>query len=265
MQDLCSEIGEFGCLLKGDLIQGDGMWDHPRIRGQDAIDVLPHLNLVQSQCRTERRRRQVAATPAEGGDLSVGVMADESRDHRYRVGIDALFKGLLHAAFVTGQELGVPEITGCLDADVPRIKGQCRHPQLVQSRGHDPDAASFTVRDELIQRLGREFLDHAHARQHLLTFVQEGVDILPCVIVHGELVHGVDMEGPDGIDAHAALLEGNRKAWMRKECASADRHHHTQMHAYRGQTLPHSRGCWWSFPWPNTRRHVVDIPWRSDP
>mmetsp|Transcript_26884 Transcript_26884/g.47801 ORF Transcript_26884/g.47801 Transcript_26884/m.47801 type:complete len:302 (+) Transcript_26884:168-1073(+) len=207
MQDLCTKVCEFAGFFETDLIQCHGMRDDPWIGTENAIDVLPNLNFVQSECGSQCGGRQIGSTPSQCGNFSVWIVSNKSSDDGDDVWVDALIECLLDGGFVFGQQFGIAKVGIGLNANIPSIKGECRDTELVETCRHDSDAATFSVTDELIERFGREFLNHPYAREHLFAFLQEFVYVLTGVIlfVEFEFVHGVYVERTNGVDADASL------------------------------------------------------------
>mmetsp|Transcript_17818 Transcript_17818/g.44461 ORF Transcript_17818/g.44461 Transcript_17818/m.44461 type:complete len:256 (-) Transcript_17818:342-1109(-) len=207
MENLCPKVGKLGSLLEGDSIERDRMWDNSGIRAQNPIDILPDLDFIQIQGSTNRSRRQIGATASERRDLSVRVVTNKPGDDSNNVGIDATFERISNGRFVFGKELGVPKVAVGEDSDSPRIKGLGGNPNLVETRGHDSHAASFSVRNQLIEGFGTQFLDHLDARQHLFALVQQ--------LVHGrsggrlfvdfQSVHCSNVQRANRIDADLSL------------------------------------------------------------
>mmetsp|Transcript_8827 Transcript_8827/g.14182 ORF Transcript_8827/g.14182 Transcript_8827/m.14182 type:complete len:204 (-) Transcript_8827:73-684(-) len=106
---------------------------------------------------------------------------------------------------MTVEQFGVSKIRIRQKSHIPRVVRLCRYSQLIETSCHDPDRTPFSVTDQLIQRLGRQFLNHFDAHEHALTFVQQVVDFLHGRFGISEFVHRTLMECANGVDANAAL------------------------------------------------------------
>ena len=137
---LRSEIRKFGSLLKRNSIERNRMWNNVRIGTQNPVDVLPNLDFIKIQCRTNGRRGskftktnfrrdiansklwekksqhcikmlstkpqkylQITSTSAQGRHFSIGIMADESGNDSNDTGIDAVVKGRSDGWFMSWQ------------------------------------------------------------------------------------------------------------------------------------------------------------------
>ena len=59
VQHLRAKVRELGGLLEGQKFQNRGVINLPRVRGEDSVDVLPHLHLRDVQRGADHRRGEV--------------------------------------------------------------------------------------------------------------------------------------------------------------------------------------------------------------
>ena len=89
MEDLGAEVGQLGCLVEIEAMDGRGPVNNARVIVVHAIDVGPDLHFRGADGGPDERSGVVAATTLEVVDLAIGIATDVA------FGDEELFVGIL--------------------------------------------------------------------------------------------------------------------------------------------------------------------------
>lgn len=173
MEDLSSEVGEFGSFAIGDFRNGAGGGHQARIGGEQAIDVGPDDDFAGVECGADDGGGVIGTAATESGERAIGGGANETGDDRNDAALQKRKKTSLTASageFHAG--IGSAMI-GIGDDEFGGLDGFARSTAFGESGCEKRSGHAFAKTGNGIASARRDFAEQESAVAEAIAFLQE--------------------------------------------------------------------------------------------
>lgn len=177
MDDFRTIEGQLSSLGRSDAGKQGGSRDLARIGSEDAVDLLPDLQLLGLDTNCNQRSAEIGVTTSNGVQKATRNVAKETSDDWNPVAASLDLSS--QRSSQVGVELLVQALLRCSEGDdVGQIDKLGRRATVVEQRGHVAAAELLTLGDDLVLDAIGDFLEVLGRLQDLGQALAFGIDFL---------------------------------------------------------------------------------------